>query len=115
LQAKGVRIGVITTDRRTETEETMQIMGIAQLVDHIVCGDDGLPWKPAPDTLLATCRQLAVPPARAAVVGDTVADLIMARRAGAGLGVAVLTGIGERDQLEGYADVLLDSIDEIRL
>jgi phosphoglycolate phosphatase-like HAD superfamily hydrolase len=39
----------------------------------------------------------------------------MARRAGAGLGVAVLTGNGQRDQLAAYADVVLDSIDEIRL
>jgi HAD superfamily hydrolase (TIGR01549 family) len=115
LQARGVRVGVITTDHRAETEETLQIMGITQLIDHVVCGDDGLPWKPEPDTLLATCQQLAVPPARTAVVGDTAADLIMARRAGAGLGVAVLTGNGQRDQLAAYADVVLDSIDEIRL
>ena len=115
LQAAGVRVAVITTDHRAETEETLQIMGIAHLVDHVVCGDDGLPWKPAPDTLLATCERLAVPPARAAVVGDTVADLLMARRAGAGLGVAVLTGAGEREQLAAYADVVLGSIDEIVL
>jgi phosphoglycolate phosphatase len=113
LQASGVRVAVITTDHRAETEETLRIMEITHLVDHVVCGDDGLPWKPAPDTLLATCERLGVPPARAAVVGDTVADLLMARRAGAGLGVAVLTGAGEREQLAAHADVVLGSIDEI--
>jgi phosphoglycolate phosphatase-like HAD superfamily hydrolase len=113
LQAAGVRVGVITTDQRAETEETLCIMGIAHLVDHVVCGDDGLPWKPDPDTLLVTCEQLGVEPARTAVVGDTAADLLMAQRAGAGLGVAVLTGAGEREQLEAYADVVVGSIDEI--
>ncbi len=113
LQARDIRVGVITTDYRVATEETLRIMGIAHLVDHVLCGDDGLPWKPAPDTLLATCDGLSIPPARVVVVGDTVADLLMGRRAGAGLSVAVLTGAGERDQLAAYADAVLDSIDEI--
>ncbi len=115
LQAGGVRVAVITTDYRAETEETLRIMGIAHLVDHVLCGDDGLPWKPAPDTLLTTCQRLSIPPARTAVVGDTVADLLMARRAGAGLRVAVLTGAGERAQLSAYADAVLPSIDAITL
>jgi phosphoglycolate phosphatase len=113
LKAAGVRVGVITTDHRAETEETLRVMGITQLVDHVVCGDDGLPWKPAPDTLQATCEALGISPAHAVVVGDTVADLLMAQRAGAGLAAAVLTGAGERQQLASYADVVLGSIDDI--
>lgn len=113
LQAADLRVGVITTDHRSETEETLRIMGIAHLVDHVVCGDDGLPWKPAPDTLLATCERLGIQPARTAVVGDNVADLLMARRGGAGFAAAVLSGTGEPDQLQAHADVVLDSIDEI--
>ena len=113
LQARGVRVAIITTDYRAETEETLHLMGIAPLVDQVLCGDDGLPWKPAPDTLLIACKRLGIAPERVAVVGDTVADLLMARRAGAGLSVAVLTGAGEREQLAVYADVALNSIDEI--
>jgi len=115
LQGAGVRVAVITTDHRAETEETLRIMGIARLVDHLVCGDDGLPSKPAPDMLLSACEQLRVKPARTAVVGDTVADLLMARRAGAGLGAAVLTGAGDPALLEAHADVVLRSIDEIAI
>ncbi len=113
LQGVGVRVAVITTDHRAETEETLRILGLAHLVDHLVCGDDGLPPKPAPDTLLATCERLGVEPARTAVVGDTVADLLMAQRAGAGLKVAVLTGAGDPALLATHADVVLRSIDEI--
>jgi len=113
LQTAGVRVAVITTDHRAETEETLRIMGIAHLVDHLVCGDDDLPPKPAPDTLLAACDKLEMEPARVVVVGDTVADLLMARRAGAGLKVAVLTGVGDPALLRTHADVVLHSIDEI--
>jgi phosphoglycolate phosphatase len=113
LQAAAVRVAVVTTDRRAETEQTLYLMGITHLVDHTVCGDDGLPSKPMPDMLLAACQQLAVVPCRTVVVGDTVADLLMGQRAGAGLNVAVLTGAGDETQLRATADVVLGSIDEI--
>jgi phosphoglycolate phosphatase len=113
LQEAGVRVAVITTDHRAETEQTLGIMGIAPMVDHTVCGDDGLPTKPAPDMLQAACRQLGVEPIHAAVVGDTMADVLMAERTGAGLKVAVLTGAGEPALLREHADVVLRSIDEI--
>jgi HAD superfamily hydrolase (TIGR01509 family) len=113
LRDSGVRVAVVTTDHRAETEETLRIMGIAHLVDGTVCGDDGLPIKPAPDMMQAACRELGVQPIHAAVVGDTMADLLMAGRAGAGFKVAVLTGAGEPALLREHADVVLQSIDEI--
>lgn len=113
LQKAGVGVAVVTTDHRRETEETLRILEITHLVDHMVCGDDGLPSKPAPDMLLATCEQLGVAAAGCAVVGDTLGDLLMAQRAGAGLRVAVLTGAGDRAGLQKEADVVLDSIDDI--
>jgi phosphoglycolate phosphatase len=113
LQAAGVWVAVLTTDNRAETEETLRILGVAHLVDHLVCGDDGLAAKPAPDMLLAACEALRVQPACAVVVGDTLGDLLMAQRAGAGLKAAVLTGVGGRALLVPHADVVLDSIDDI--
>jgi HAD superfamily hydrolase (TIGR01509 family) len=113
LRESGVRVAVVTTDHRAETVKTLHIIGIAHLVDCTVCGDDGLPNKPAPDMLQAACRRLGVEPRRAAAVGDTTADLLMAERTGAGLKVAVLTGAGEPTLLRNHADVVLRSIDDI--
>ena len=113
LRGAGVRVAIVTTDHRTETENTLHILGVAHLVDHLVCGDDGIPSKPAPDMLLAVCARSGIAPARSAVVGDTVADLLMSSRADAGLKAAVLTGAGEPGQLRAHADVVLGSIDEI--
>lgn len=113
LQAAGVRVAVITTDDRAETEEGLRILGLEHLVDRVFCGDDGLPIKPARDALLATCRELGVSPTRCVVVGDMVADMVMGARANAGLRVAVLTGVGDRDLLAAHADVVIESVDEI--
>lgn len=113
LQAAGVRVAVVTTDLRGDTQETLRLLGADHLVDQLVCGDDGLPSKPAPDMLLAASQRLGLDPAQCAVVGDTLGDLWMADRAGAGLKVAVLTGAGERTLLAQHADVVLPSIDDI--
>ncbi len=113
LQHAGVRLAVVTTDHRAETEETVRILGIENLVDLLVCGDDGLPSKPAPDMLIAACDRLQIDPSRTAVVGDTQADLLMAQRAGAGLRIAVRTGPGDPDLLAAGADIVIQSIDDI--
>jgi phosphoglycolate phosphatase len=115
LRAAGVRVAVITTDHRTETQETLRLLGAEHLVDHLVCGDDGLVSKPAPDMLLAAFKHLRADPARAAVVGDTLADLLMAERAKAGLRVAVRSGAGAPGLLSAHADIVIDSIDDISI
>jgi phosphoglycolate phosphatase-like HAD superfamily hydrolase len=108
-------VAIITTDHRAESEEQLEILGITHLLDSMVCGDDGIPTKPAPDALLATCQRLGCKPARTMVVGDTTADLLMARNAGAGLVVAVLTGAGTQASLSNYADVIVESITGIHV
>jgi phosphoglycolate phosphatase len=113
LQKAGILRAVVTTDHRAETIETLHLLKIENLVDYLVCGDDGFPSKPAPDMLLSACERLHIDPGRTAVVGDTLADLLMAQRAGAGLRVAVLTGPGDPVLLAAHADVVVQSIDDM--
>jgi len=113
LREARVRIAVVTTDEREVTEETLRLLRIDGLVDFLACGGDGLPVKPAPDMMLAACRELGVAPERTVVVGDTVFDLLMGERAGAGLLVGVLSGADTLERLAPHADVVLRSVDEI--
>jgi len=111
LHDGGRQVALATTDDRGPTERTLAALGVAAEIDAIVCADDGIEVKPAPDMVLHLCAVLGVVPARTAVVGDAPADLRMARAAGAGLTVGVLTGVGGRADLEGLADVVLDSVE----
>jgi phosphoglycolate phosphatase len=113
LRRRGARIAVATSDDRTPTERTLAALGIAELVESLVCADDGFPVKPAPDPVLRICRALEVVPGRTAVVGDAVADLAMGRAAGAGRVIGVLTGAGDRSTLTPLADLVLESIQEL--
>lgn len=62
---------------------------IAERVDGNTIRTERLRSKPAPDTLLAACRKLAVPPARAAAFETTDAGIVAARAAGFGFVVGV--------------------------
>ena len=115
LRGSGRRIAVATTDDRDPTERTLSALGVADYIDATVCADDGIAVKPAPDMVLELCAMLGVEPARTAVVGDTVADLSMGRAAGAGLIVAVLTGVGGRADLASLADAVITSVEEIEV
>jgi phosphoglycolate phosphatase-like HAD superfamily hydrolase len=76
--------------------------------------------KPDPDLFLAAAALLGVEPAQSLVVGDSVWDLLAARRAGA-LGVGLMSGGYGREELERagayrvYADPaeLLARADEV--
>jgi phosphoglycolate phosphatase-like HAD superfamily hydrolase len=107
LRDREVKIAIATTDDRAPTEATLTGLGVASFVDALVCGDDGMPVKPAPDMVWTICRVTGVLPEQAVVVGDTVADLQMGRAAGAGLVLGVLSGVGSVATLAPHADLLL--------
>ena len=110
LIGRGLRIALATSDDREPTRRALDALAVAHAVEGLVAADDDVPAKPAPDPVLRLCRELGVLPARTVVVGDAPADLAMARAAGAGLVVGVLSGVGARGDLEPLADVLLDSV-----
>ena len=115
LRAGGCGIAMATTDDRDPTERTLAALRVADRLDATVCADDGIAVKPAPDMVLHLCATLGVEPARTAVVGDTATDLRMGRAAGAGLIVAVLTGVGGRADLAPLADVVIASVEELEV
>jgi phosphoglycolate phosphatase len=112
LRRTGIAIAVATTDDRRPTEATLAGLGIDTLVDTIVCGDDPAPTKPDPDTLVAIAGRLGRTITRTAMVGDTAADLRMARQAGA-RSIGVTSGVAPAADLAPEADVLLRSIAEL--
>jgi phosphoglycolate phosphatase-like HAD superfamily hydrolase len=116
LQRLRARVGtfaVATSDDRNPTERTLAALGIAGEFASITCADDGLRTKPAPDPVLHLCGRLGIAPARTAVVGDSPADLVMGRSAGATRCIGVLTGVGDRTSLGPLADVVLESVAEL--
>ncbi len=113
LKQRGLRLGLATMDSHAAAEETMANFGLSALLDFVCGYDTGHGTKPGPGMVRAFCRAVDVPCAAVAVVGDTPHDLEMARAAGAGLAIGVLTGASPRESLASRADYVLESIAEI--
>lgn len=113
LHSQNIKIGIATTDDRRPTQAMIEAFDIEDYLSTMVCADDGIPAKPAPDMVLTICERMKVDPSKVMVVGDTTADLKMARAAGAGLVVGVLSGVSASSDLIHFADVLIESVDEL--
>jgi len=114
LKKLGIRIAVCTSDARSSTISNLEVLGVLNLVDEVVCGDDefGRP-KPDPHNALYICNKLDCLPEEVAVVGDTNADMLMGRSAGLGLVVGVLSGVGSNEDLAPNAHIMVESVDEV--
>ncbi|EYB89658.1 hypothetical protein Y032_0229g2918 [Ancylostoma ceylanicum] len=130
LKNNDVKIAICTADNRVNTLSMLRRFNVEDLVDIVVCGDDpGSKPKPHPHNATFICRALRVAPEvrhphghivnvrieklsfqNAVMVGDTLADLGMARAAGLGTAVGVLSGVGGIDHLESHADILIPHV-----
>jgi phosphoglycolate phosphatase-like HAD superfamily hydrolase len=113
LQQQAVQLAIATSDDRLPTQAMIEAFDIEEYLSTMVCADDGIPSKPAPDMVLTLCERMNVLPSKVMVVGDTIADLKMGRSAGAGLVVGVLSGVSNVHDLMPFADVIIDSVDEL--
>ncbi len=113
LAARGLKLGVATMDASAAAEATLERLGVRDRIAFLAGADSGFGLKPEPGMVLGFCRALGLAPAEVLVVGDHPADLAMARAAGAGVAVAVLTGGCPRAALEGRADLVVASIAEL--
>lgn len=113
LAARSLRLGVATNDSEAAATATLERFDLAGRVDFVAGYDSGHGAKPAPGMVRAFCRATGLAPEAVCVVGDNLHDLQMARAAGAGLIVGVLTGTGTAAALSAEAHRILGSIDEL--
>jgi HAD superfamily hydrolase (TIGR01509 family) len=105
----------IATSGRLETARpALALLGLGPTVP-VVTRDEVEHAKPDPDLFVEAARRLGVPMSASVVVGDSVWDLLAARRAGA-LGVGLLSGGYGQDELEraGAYRVYQDPADLLR-
>jgi HAD superfamily hydrolase (TIGR01509 family) len=114
LSQAGVPWAIATSGRIESARPTLAALGVTPDV-HVVTRDQVLHAKPDPDLFLAAAERLGVPIGDSVVVGDSVWDLLAARRARA-LGVGLLSGGYGQDELEraGAYRVYQDPADLLR-
>jgi phosphoglycolate phosphatase len=116
LREHGFRTALATNDERKDTEAILSHLAMDGLFDIVLCAGEVNPPKPHPETILTVCRQLGIDPKEAAMVGDSVTDMMMGKRAGVALTIGILEGgVTPREELEKVADLIVDSIRDLKI
>lgn len=105
---------IATSGRMENARHTLRLLNLSEDVP-VITRDDVRFAKPNPDLFLAAGERLHVPMSRCVIVGDSVWDLLAARRASA-LSVGLLSGGYGEDELEraGAYRVYQDPADLLR-
>jgi phosphoglycolate phosphatase len=113
LTRAGYALGVATNDGTEAARMALSGVGALAYLPHIFGYDSVARPKPAGDIVHAFAAAIGASPPEVAVVGDNLHDLDMARAAGAGAAIGVLTGNSSREDLAPHADAVLASIRDL--
>jgi HAD superfamily hydrolase (TIGR01509 family) len=120
LTRAGIPWAIATSGRMETAAQNLAALGVNPDVNVVVTRDDVKYAKPDPDLFVAAAVRLNAPITSAVVIGDSIWDMLAARRCQA-LGVGLLSGGYGLDELERagayrvYEDPadLLDHLDEV--
>ena len=112
LQRAGYALGLATNDSEEDARRQLGEKGILKYFDFLAGFNSGYGSKPDPDMLLAFCQQTRIQPAETVIVGDSKSDLVAGKRAGL-FTVAVLSGVAKSEDLEQYANLIIQDIGEL--
>ena len=115
LSTTGVRWAIATSGRMESAGLALKVLGVDPASAAVVTRDQVQHAKPDPDLFLAAAERLGVDINASIVVGDSVWDLLAARRARA-LGIGLLSGGYGEEELEkaGAYRVYQDPADLLR-
>ncbi len=102
------RLGLVTTRDRQSTMRFLERYQLLEVFDVVITRDDIRRLKPHPEPIFKAAESLNLSSEQCVMVGDTLADVRAARAANAAA-VAVLTGFGQKEDLD-EADLVLDSV-----
>ena len=115
LTRTGIPWAVATSGNLDVARANLELLGVEPQAVPVITRDDVKRAKPDPDLFLAAADRLHVDVASAAIIGDSIWDMLAARREH-GLGAGVLSGGYGQDELEraGAIRVYEDPADLLR-
>ena len=113
LKSTGYFLGVATNDVEASAHKTVVQFGLADHFDLVLGYNSVVNPKPAADPALKFAYEMGIAAGELAMVGDNLHDAEMARAAGAGLAIGVLSGNATEKELNGHVDHILNDISEL--
>jgi HAD superfamily hydrolase (TIGR01509 family) len=118
LRSAGTSLGLSTGKGRWTTRATLEALGMESLFDVVMTGDDVTRNKPDPEPLLRIARESGCDPKGMVMVGDSLADMASARKAGA-IGLLARWGVpetraGHEEEARSLAFAVVLTVEEMR-
>jgi phosphoglycolate phosphatase len=113
LHRAGLKLAILSSDTTPKVQDFATTYGIAPYLQVQMGAQPGIS-KPDPRLLHQVCTELQVQPERTLVIGDSSADMQLAKRGGAIAAIGVTWGWDLPVQLPD-ADVLLDRWEQVGL
>jgi HAD superfamily hydrolase (TIGR01509 family) len=107
MDARDLRRGLVTRNSRKSVDRVLARLCLR--FDAVVTREDAPP-KPAPEPVWLACRRMGLAPSEALFVGDFELDMLAGRRAG----VPAVLLRGPAQNGSEHADLIVDSLDELR-
>ena len=113
LRGMGLKLGVATNDSHVSATIHMTHHGVLALFDDIIAADTVAVAKPSGDMIRRFATFTGLPASAIAMVGDNSHDMEEARKGGAGLAIAVLSGNAAHEDIAHLADYTIASVADL--
>ncbi len=112
LQDCAIPAAIVTSKSQMRAEAQLGKLGWTSYFDAIIGKIDGRPGKPDPAPILLACEQLGVTPQESVMVGDGIADMKSATRAGS-CGLGMCDAFTAEELTEVGASACFNSLPEV--
>lgn len=114
LSKAGLVMGIATNDTAAGLEASLgRHGGLIERFRFVAGCDSGYGAKPEPGMVHAFAEVTGFEPGEIAVVGDAIHDLLMGRKAGAGLCIGVIGGTSPAEHLAPLADHVIERLGDL--
>lgn len=114
LKNSGVILGIFTGKGKTSSLITLNFLGIRDLFDMIVTGDDVKNHKPSPEGIIKFLQTFNLSPKDVLMIGDAPSDIKAAREAGVQIASVVWDSYSADKVRELNKETVFETVEELR-
>lgn len=113
IKSKKIPLSIYTGKGRDSSVITLQKIGVFDLFDLIVTGDDVADHKPSPEGIDQFVEKFKLNREKVLMIGDAPADILAARSAGVKIASVVWDSYAKEKVLEMKSDYVFETVDEL--
>ena len=114
IKSRNIPLSIYTGKGRDSSIITLRKIGIIDLFDMIVTGDDVVDHKPSPEGIDVFVKKFNLNPEKVLMIGDAPADILAARSAGVKIASVVWDSYAKEKVLTMNSDYVFETVKELK-